>query len=61
MIEHDHVEPELEIQEEQVWEEYGGPQAPSCEETKIPFPWGRQGPVHPTTILDFFFFWINTL
>jgi hypothetical protein len=32
MIEYDHAELKLEIQEEQVWEEYGGPQAPSCKE-----------------------------
>jgi hypothetical protein len=47
-IEHNHAEPGLEIQKEQVWEEYGCPQAQSCEETNIPFFLARKVPVHPT-------------
>jgi hypothetical protein len=31
----DHTETKSEIQEEQVWKEYGGPQATSCVDTNI--------------------------
>jgi hypothetical protein len=54
-IEPYHMELGWEIQEEQVWEEYGGTQAQSCEETNIPYSWSRQVMVHPTNYSWLFF------